>query len=206
MMRRSQLTRNALCTAIMMIMATLKDIGLGDQQVCLPQRLAMRAPARPCLLMTPLFALLRGSWTLQRSISDQLTGSLLTASGTASFQPSSSGLSFSEQGQLQLPAAGAGPQDFKAAYEWRLPQQGRCAAVHFPDGRLFYELDLSSSSQQAVRHECSPDLYEGSVALLEEALQLSLRIEWRVSGPSKLYHSCSTYTRLRADGIELQTP
>ena len=130
---------------------------------------------------------LQGVWWLSRKLDDRRAGQQGQLTGSAVFSPSGDDLHYSEKGRLLI-----GDHDGAAhqTYRYAFPEAGR-AAVHFGDGRLFHELDLSGG-RWSCTHLCDPDRYEGSFTVLGPD---SWRVVWRVEGPRKDLTLDSTYRR-----------
>ena len=66
------------------------------------------------------------------------------------------------------------------------------AAVSFPDGRPFHDLDLATGDSGELAHACAPDAYTGRVIATGAH---TLTVEWRVTGPAKDYAAVTQLSR-----------
>ena len=131
---------------------------------------------------------LQGVWWLSRRLDDRRAGQQGELTGSAVFRPDGpNDLHYSEKGRLVI-----GGHDGPAlqTYRYAFPEPAR-ATVHFTDGRLFHELDLSAGRWDCT-HLCDPDRYDGSFTVLGPD---SWRVVWRVAGPRKDLTLDSTYRR-----------
>ncbi len=130
---------------------------------------------------------LQGSWRLERRIDDRRAGQAGRLSGKATFTAEGADLLYREEGRLTF-GGHEGPA--LQSYRYTFPRAAR-AAVHFRDGRLFHELDLSRGAW-ACTHLCDPDRYEGEFSVMDAD---TWRVVWRVTGPRKDLTLDSTYRR-----------
>lgn len=128
-----------------------------------------------------------GSWTIERTIDDRLTGRPGRFDGTATFTEEGATLRYREEGALRL---GDGPP-LQATREnlWRW--EGGEVAVLFADGRPFHRL-VPWGDGPGTDHPCGSDLYRVRYDLTSWPLW---RAEWQVEGPRKAYVLRSLYAR-----------
>lgn len=131
-----------------------------------------------------------GLWDLRRTIEDRRRGETGSLRGEAEFRTEPSGLSYRENGALEI---GAYRGRAHQGYLFLFPAPARLE-VRFQDRRLFHRADLSSGMAE-TEHSCPPDLYRGRY-LLEgpDAWQLT----WSISGPRKDLILTSRYLRIGA--------
>jgi len=143
--------------------------------------------------VSDLFAFLEGNWQLSRTINDisqnmpgVMSGRVaITRRGDTQGNPA---LSYREEGELQF---GNYRETVHRAYEFSFPEANR-ALVHFSDGRIFHELDLSSGFCE-VEHQCENDVYRGRFQAVDGDVWLS---NWDISGPAKDLILDNRYQRL----------
>lgn len=122
---------------------------------------------------------LAGRWVFRRSISDRLSGTEGSASGTADFEPSGGGLDWIESGTLVM-----GGHTFDAKRRMSIVPEAGGWVVRFEDGRLFHPLRLAAG-RCVVGHPCRKDFYDGMLEMLATGSGTEFRTEWRVRGPAK---------------------
>jgi hypothetical protein len=152
-----------------------------------------RTPPRPARQDAGTLAYLRGTWHLDRRLTDHRHGVTGWFSGQAEFAPTSDPqlLRYQEHGELRF-GGHTGPA-WRALLCRGLP--GGAVDVRFADGREFYQLDLSSGGWRA-RHVCGGrDDYVVTFRVLSQDL---LRERWRVLGPDKDYVSLTELRRAHA--------
>ena len=138
--------------------------------------------------VSDLKGFLKGVWWLTREVDDRRAGERGRLTGSAVFSPDGPGdLHYSEKGRLVI---GAHDGPALQSYRYVFPETGR-AVVHFSDGRLFHELNLSAGRWDCS-HDCDPDRYEGAFTVLGPD---AWRVVWRVQGPRKDLTLDSTYRR-----------
>ena len=147
-------------------------------------------------------AFLLGTWELERTLEDHISGTTGLFKGRATFTetvaagapPRCEWARYEESGELHF-----GTQRTRASrsliYE-RLKDAS--VMLYFADGKPFVDLNLESGAWRGV-HNCVEDLYEmtttvGSPDLVQEC--------WRVTGPRKDYLAVTTLTRV-ADSAAL---
>lgn len=110
--------------------------------------------------------------------------------GIACFAPAPWGLSYEEQGILEM-----GAYRGEATRRYRFTScQGSRAEILFDDGAPFHTVDLATGRADAVHH-CGDDLYEGRYQVLSRD---QWTLDWRVTGPRKALSISTQYTRLDA--------
>ena len=154
-------------------------------------------------MSTPMFSFLRGSWRFQRQILTE--GRKISVFGSATWIPSGPenfALLYNEIGTLTAECL---PQrEVRASYVWQFPADigDWCARVCFPDGRLFFELDLTSGSHSSIYHACEADHYTGAF----HVHQGELLVKWIVTGPQKDYVSETTFWKGDAESPQARLP
>jgi hypothetical protein len=140
-----------------------------------------------------LLAFLEGNWGLSRTINDlrqnmpgAMTGRVEMAKRTDI--DGHSALAYREEGELRF---GDYRETVFRYYDFSFPSRQK-AIVHFTDGRLFHDLDLSSGFC-AVEHLCADDTYRGRFHVQSRDVWLS---NWFISGPSKELVLDNRYQRL----------
>ncbi|WP_413250040.1 DUF6314 family protein [Sinomonas flava] len=133
--------------------------------------------------MPDLYAFLRGTWSVERTMLDRATGSRGRFSGTVTFAPLSTD---ADDGALQQREEGTvrwGSHEGPATreYIWRPGAHPGAMEVFFPDGRPFHSVDLAGAASDST-HWCSPDDYR---VRYEAAGPDELRWTWDVTGPAK---------------------
>jgi len=132
-------------------------------------------------------AFLTGSWALDRAIADHRTGAGGSFDGDGDVHTVGRRGRYEEQGRLRL-----GGYDGSAHRALDLiGTDGGGVAVHFPDGRPFFELSLADGACRAV-HQCRLDRYELRFEVGSDDLLLE---RWRVTGPAKDYEARTTWRR-----------
>lgn len=137
-----------------------------------------------------LFSYLKGSWCLTRQITDHNRGQTGQLTGEARFTPTGNGLVYHERGLLQI-----GDYSGEATQSLRFQAAENGAAVHFSDGRPFYHLDLSASTDSAL-HLCAPDEYEVTTRVISAD---EWHQSWQVRGPAKNQKILSVFHRISRD-------
>jgi hypothetical protein len=136
--------------------------------------------------------LLRGTWRVERRLTDHRTGSAGWFRGTARFEPAGPDeLAYHESGELAF-GEHRGPASRRLIYRRR---PDGTADVFFADGREFYRLDPRPGWWQA-RHPCGRDEYVLAGRVLGER---AFEEHWRVRGPDKDYEIMTTLTRTYPD-------
>jgi hypothetical protein len=107
--------------------------------------------------------------------------------GTAQFFPSPGGLDFEERGVMAL---GTYQGESSRRYRFSFPTS-LTADVRFESGAFFHTITLDHGRAQ-VRHDCTPDLYEGRYRILDADRWL---LSWRVTGPRKHLRIASRFRR-----------
>ena len=161
-----------------------------------------RMPCHVARQAPDTLAFLRGTWHLDRSLTDLRLGISGTFTGQAEFAATGDPavLRYHEQGELRF-GGHTGPA-WRALLCRGLP--GGAVDVRFADGREFYRLDLSSGRWRA-RHLCAGrDDYVVTFRVLSQDL---LEERWRVLGPEKDYVSLTALRRTaRAPGAAATHP
>ena len=140
-----------------------------------------------------LLGYLEGNWILSRTINDLRLNMPGAMTGRAEMSrrvalegyPS---LTYREEGELRF---GDYLETVFRFYDFSFPELHK-AIVHFTDGRLFHELDLSSGFCEA-EHLCGGDIYRGRFRVQSSDVWLS---NWFISGPSKELVLDNRYQRL----------
>lgn len=135
---------------------------------------------------------LEGNWRLTRLGWGGTTCPPIRLSGTALFSPCMGGLLFDERG-----TAICGAWRGEAGRRLLLCFRSGGADVRFENGTIFHHLDLSTGITR-VRHECSPDHYQGRYRVFDPDCWT---VTWRATGPRKHHLITSRYVRLRDTGI-----
>lgn len=143
--------------------------------------------------VSDLFGFLEGKWLLSRTINDLRQNMPGVMSGRVGITRRADGdgnrsLSYREEGELLF---GDYRETVHRAYDFSFPEAHR-ALVHFSDGRIFHELDLSSGFCE-VEHLCGEDTYCGRFRVVAGDVWLS---NWDISGPSKKLILDNRYQRL----------
>ncbi|MHB1819713.1 MAG: DUF6314 family protein [Streptosporangiaceae bacterium] len=145
-------------------------------------------------------AFLLGTWRLERSIGDRLTGTRLSFSGLASLTPAGpdeetegeitpARARYEESGELVIGADYRGPATRTLDYA-RLGESG--VMLYFATGLPFVDLDLRAGNWLGI-HDCGADRYE---IRTEVVTYDAIRERWRVRGPHKDYDAITSLTRL----------
>lgn len=142
------------------------------------------------------FSFLLGTWCLERSIEDHLSGTRGAFRGRAALvevAPDQEFLvdgraSYDERGELRW-GSHVGPASRRLGYT---RQTNAAVLLSFADGRPFVNLDLGSGVWQST-HDCGADRYE--IATVIRSYRV-LQETWRVRGPGKAYDAITTLTRL----------
>lgn len=130
---------------------------------------------------------LTGTWALDRTLADHRTGATGSFAGDGEVRTTGRRGRYQERGRLRFGGYDGGAH---RALDLIATDAG-AAAVHFTDGRPFFELGLRSGACRAV-HQCGPDRYE----LQFEVDSPDLLVErWRVTGPQKDYEARTTWRR-----------
>ncbi len=134
-----------------------------------------------------LASFLAGSWRVRKFGWDGVLGRAVRFAGEAVFEARGQDLQFEERGTLAF-----GGYRGAAGQRYRFVVDGAAATVFFEDGRVFHALDLSGG-RAVVRHDCTPDLYEGRYRVFgRDAWGLT----WRVTGPRKRQVIASRFWRV----------
>ena len=136
---------------------------------------------------------LRGRWRLSRRIEDFRAGTEGGFEGEAQLYHDSEApdrLRWEEAGVMRL---GGVEAEGRRAYLWRL-QPPALVEIRHEDGRFFHLLRLRGG-EDAVRHDCPPDLYEG---LYRFHGPDRWTLTWRVRGPRKDYRMETLHQRAPA--------
>ena len=158
----------------------------------MPSRRPPTHPTTANYCVTDLLKFLAGRWHLARTIAGPGGAPLGVAHGTAEWRDAGCGAGASAYDERGILVQHGAELPFTQSYTYtRSGAEPHRAAVAFRDGRFFHALDLSAGAC-AVRHECAPDLYEGTVTAVSPA---ALRFEWRVTGPFKSYTIRTDLTR-----------
>lgn len=128
-----------------------------------------------------------GTWRVDRTIDDRLSGRAARFAGRAVFAPSDGGLAYREAGRLRL---GDGPE-LAATREYLWREADGMIDVRFADGRRFHAFDPAGPVPEA-EHACGPDRYR---VRYDFTGWPGWRAEWRVTGPRKDYLMVSRYDR-----------
>ena len=129
-----------------------------------------------------LFSYLQGNWNLSRTINDLYQNMSGVMSGRVELvkrtdidgNPS---LAYREEGELRF---GDYQETVFRFYDFSFPSK-RKAVVHFTDGRIFHELDLSTGFWEP-EHLCEKDMYRGRFRIESRDTWQS---NWFISGPTK---------------------
>lgn len=128
----------------------------------------------------------RGTWQLNRRITDRAAGAEMSLSGVAEFTPAGAGrLAYAEEGELVMP--GGHVLRAERRYTWVFGPGG--VAVLFDDGRPFHDF-VPEGAGTGTPHPCGEDLYR---VAYDFAAWPVWRATWEVSGPRKSYRSESRY-------------
>jgi hypothetical protein len=147
---------------------------------------------------SPVFdlrAYLLGSWSVDRTLLDQATGSGGTFTGVLRFSgvdgtagevdaPGDSGaLRFHEEGTFSWISANGKPFTGPASRDYLLRPSDSpdVLDMYFPDGRPFHRMGFAERSSHD-RHWCDPDTYRVSYTMIGPD---EFRYSWDVSGPAK---------------------
>lgn len=125
----------------------------------------------------------RGTWHLERAITDHRAGSTGRFVGTAAFSADADGLAYIETGVLSLP--GHPPIQAERRYRWR--QDGAVIVVDFETGQPFHHFD---PSKPEAAHWCAPDQYDVRYDFACWPRWCSV---WTVIGPRKDYQMTNLY-------------
>lgn len=128
-----------------------------------------------------------GSWRVERTISDHLTGAPGRFDGTAIFTPEHDALRYREEGTLRLADGRPLAATREALWRW---EDGE-VAVLFADGRLFHRF-VPEGEGPGSDHPCGRDLYRVRYDLVAWPVWLT---RWEVEGPAKSYAMTTTYRR-----------
>jgi Family of unknown function (DUF6314) len=150
-----------------------------------------------------------GHWRIERVLADHRSGTQGRFTGSATLsEPAPGGPALSEpvpgepvpSEALRYPAlcyletgelsfgTHTGPATRTLRYQGR---PDGTVDVRFPDGHLFYRLDLRSGRCVAV-HQCRADRYEITYLVLSEN---AMEERWQVQGPGKDYQAAATLIR-----------
>ena len=132
--------------------------------------------------VSDLFPYLEGNWKLSRTINDlrqnmpgAVVGNVKMARRTDI--AGNDALTYREEGVLRF---GNYEENVFRFYDFSFPAPHK-AIVHFEDGKVFHELDLSSGYWQA-EHLCGEDTYRGRFRIESRDVWMS---NWYISGPNK---------------------
>jgi Family of unknown function (DUF6314) len=134
---------------------------------------------------------LLGSWSVERSISDSLSGDVGTFHGTATFMrddDNDARVCFHESGVVRF-------GDYSGQANRRLflsLGSGSVIDVSFADGHHFIDLDLREG-RSSDHHQCQNDGYEVTTVVRSDDL---IEERWRVVGPAKDYEAVTFMTRM----------
>ncbi|MEV0224977.1 DUF6314 family protein [Streptomyces sp. NPDC050704] len=141
--------------------------------------------------VTDVLAYLAGSWRVERTVRDLVSGAAGSFSGTTVFEAlgeGEAGLLHHESGTFVWEGV-ARPAERTLRF---LPGDGPGRAdVRFSDGRPFHDLDLTSG-RHIADHPCAADLYRGEFTVSDAD---HWRTVWRVGGPAKDLVLTTDYTR-----------
>ena len=142
-----------------------------------------------------LYSFLEGNWQLSRTINDLRQNMPGAMAATASIAKQNENenvrdLCYREEGELHF---GDYKEVVYRSYIFRFLEPQK-AQVHFDDGRLFHELDLTSGYCEA-EHLCGDDIYRGRFRIENRDTWLS---NWIVTGPSKELILDNRYQRMSA--------
>ncbi len=129
-----------------------------------------------------LMTYLEGDWTLSRTINDLRQNMPGAMSGHAFIEKrtdidGNASLTYREEGELRF---GDYQETVYRFYDFSFPAPDK-AIVHFTDGRVFHELDLTSGYCEA-EHLCGDDMYRGRFRVQSADIWQS---NWFISGPAK---------------------
>ena len=144
-----------------------------------------------------LYRFLRGSWSLYRTINDlrsnipgAMQGEVLIEKDNTANEGDT--LIYREQGELRI---GDHRETVERTYVYSFPDRQHArhlGEVHFEQGGLFHNLDLSSGICKPVHHT-KEDTYRGTIIVDGEDIW---RQNWFVTGPSKEIILDSRYQRI----------
>jgi hypothetical protein len=130
---------------------------------------------------------LTGSWVLERVIADHRIEATGFFGGVGELRTVGRRGRYEERGRLTF-----GGYDGTAYRTLDLiAADNGVVAVHFADGRPFFDLELQSGLCRAA-HPCNPDRYEFEFEIGAPDLLLE---RWRVTGPMKDYEAQTTWRR-----------
>lgn len=145
--------------------------------------------------MNETFRLLLGSWAIERSIENHLTGESGSFHGVGTFTDScrcssidSQHARYSEVGDHHFGGRAVSAQ---RQLEYICLPNNTVRAC-FVDGRTFYEFDLTGDARSYVHH-CGADRYQITYLTVSDEI---IRERWRVKGPNKSYDALTTMTRI----------
>jgi hypothetical protein len=153
----------------------------------------MDATARSDEKMRPVRDLdfLLGSWSVERSINDAMSGDIGTFHGTATFirdAEDSSRVRFDETGIVRF-----GDYSGRANRQLYLALGSNSVIdVSFADGHHFITLDFSEQVS-TDHHQCQSDGYDIMTLVRSDDL---IEERWRVVGPAKDYEAVTFMTRV----------
>jgi hypothetical protein len=134
---------------------------------------------------------LLGSWSVERSINDAMSGDVGVFQGTATYALHANDISrvrFDETGIVRF-----GDYSGRAKRCLYLSDSsGPLIAVSFPDGHHFIDLDLREG-YTADHHQCDRDGYDITTVVRSDDL---IEERWRVVGPAKDYEAVTFMTRI----------
>ena len=141
-------------------------------------------------LVRDIKAYLAGSWSLERTVFDELRGEQGTLSGSAQFSEEGADLLYREDGILLF--GGLQSETFRI-YRYCFPEMQR-AEILFEDGSFFHDLNLKTGVWDA-EHACGDDAYCGHFKTIS-AVSWSSR--WSIEGPRKQMTIASVYRRQKS--------
>jgi len=141
-----------------------------------------------------VLAYLAGSWRVERTVRDLVSGDEGEFSGTTVFGPlENGGLLHQESGTFRWQGI---PRPAERTLRFLAGEAPGTADVRFADGRPFHDLDLRSGHHVAD-HPCAADLYRGEFTVLDADHWHTV---WRVGGPAKDLVLTTSYVRETAGG------
>jgi hypothetical protein len=131
-------------------------------------------------------AAFRGSWRIERRITDAAGRGSGRFAGRARFVDAPGGLDYAEEGTLRLDAGGV--LTATRRYRWR--EEGGATRVEFEDGRPFHGFPCDAL-RPGAEHDCPPDRYRVRYDFRRWPVWTAV---WTVSGPRKAYMSLTRLT------------
>jgi hypothetical protein len=142
----------------------------------------------PPLFGSTLRDYLKGSWRIDREISDRRSASIARFAGKCDFSRLSDGLSYAEAGLLTVDGR---EHEATQTNRWEVTGE-ETAIVYFADDKPFHNVHVRMNAA-VVEHWCAPDEYRGNYIFESASIW---HLTWRVTGPRKDYTACSRFTRL----------